>query len=53
MHKEKENALLGKHCFIATVLRLRKLNFCGGEPLMTTELPTLCAMSLAAASHYN
>lgn len=34
---------LDKHCFIATVLRLRKLNFCGGEPLMTTELSnTLC-----------
>lgn len=38
--------LLGKRCFIATVLGLWKLNFCGGEPLMTMELSnTLCCES--------
>lgn len=25
-----------------TILRPRKLNFCGGKPLMTTGFPTLC-----------
>lgn len=38
--------LLGKCCFTATVLGLQKLNFCGGEPLMTMQLSnTLCCES--------
>lgn len=48
-----ERPCWGKCCLISNSLLAQRINFCGGEPLMTTELPSTLRRSLAAASHHN